>query len=449
MNDDDYIKINNLQTNLITNNNLLNELEKRNLFMSSVYSRVTNNNFEDFDFNSKVFLDALPTIAQNIYSLNPDCFIELRKILIQHANLEHESVYKCFNNSYPFISEKELDLVKEIKDFYWVIDFPNVNVENCILLCNQCNKRMLTKQLLFDFFEALFFDKAPNIISDSKIIWKILENIDFNKSQFLSIPHDKQEELISIFDTTLVLSDKNNCLRFLEILNTHIEKLDKRIQDLCTEDPELLTAYLELCKKNTNVPDYVINFIITNKVEIAYPKFITDILFQKKSFYLYIIGKTFEEQKAFYKENIPINFYHECFVQNDEYFKLCNTKEDLMKNIFLNIKSFDNMNRDRLMSFIGFPQNFKLIKKVLELSDNEQKRNYLMKIKEISTYIDSKKFCEEITERQYSELFRNDRDLYLHVLHILWTHDGDNYHVKDLHISFIQKMARRYNINHK
>ena len=99
--------------------------------------------------------------------------------------------------------------------------------------------------------------------------------------------------------------------------------------------------------------------------------------------------------------------------------------------------------------FWGISAKLKLMKEILELSDNEQKRKYLMEIKKITTYADSKKFCDEITEQQYAELFRNDRDLYLHVLHILWTHDGDNYHVKDLHISFIQKMARRYNINHK
>ncbi|MCR5063662.1 MAG: hypothetical protein K6A89_10310, partial [Treponema sp.] len=109
-------------------------------------------------------------------------------------------------------------------------------------------------------------------------------------------------------------------------------------------------------------------------------------------------------------------------------------------------KAFDNINRDRLMSFIEFPQNFKLIKKLLEVSDNEQKRKYLMKVKEISTYSDSKKFCDEITEKQYAELFRNDKDLYMHVLKLLWTEDGNNI-VTDLHASFKQRMARRYNIN--
>lgn len=447
--DNDYIKINNLQTNLIKDETLLKELEKRNLFMSSIYSRVTNNIFENFDFNSKDFLESLPTIAQNIFSLNLDCFIELRKVLIQNANLEHETVYKLFNNSYPFISESELNLVKESKDFYWVIDFPNVNIDNCILLCSQCNKRNFSGTSLFDFFNAIFLDNAPNSISDINIIWKILETIDFEKNLFNTLPLENQETLITFFDKTIILSDNKNCIRFIKDIKTHIEKYDKFIQNSCSDDSELLEEYIDLCKTITSVPDYVIDFLISNKIETSYPKFITDGFLKKKEYHLYILGKSFEEHNAFHEANIPISYYQECFFQNDEYFELCKNNSKLVENIYLNLKTYEKIKLNRLLCFVGYPQNYKLIKEILELSDNEQKRKYLMEIKEIATYADSKKFCDEITEQQYAELFRNDRDLYLHVLHILWTHDGDNYHVKDLHISFIQKMARRYNINHK
>lgn len=447
--DDDYIKINNLQTNLIKDETLLKELEKRSLFMSSIYSRVTNNIFENFDFNSKDFLEALPTIAQNIYSLNLDCFIELRKVLIQNANLEHETVYKLFNNSYPFISESELNLVKESKDFYWVIDFPNVNIDNCILLCSQCNKRNFSGTSLFDFFDAIFLDNAPNSISDINIIWKILETIDFEKNLFNTLSLENQETLITFFDKTIILSDNKNCIRFIKDIKTHIEKYDKFIQNSCSDDSELLEEYIDLCKTITSVPDYVIDFLISNKIETSYPKFITDGFLKKKEYHLYILGKSFEEHNAFHEANIPISYYQECFFQNDEYFELCKNNSKLVENIYLNLKTYEKIKLNRLLCFVGYPQNYKLIKEILELSDNKQKRKYLMEIKEIATYADSKKFCDEITEQQYAELFRNDRDLYLHVLHILWTHDGDNYHVKDLHISFIQKMARRYNINHK
>lgn len=446
--DDDYIKINNLQTNLIKDETLLKELEKRSLFMSSIYSRVTNNIFENFDFNSKDFLEALPTTAQNIYSLNPDCFIELRKILIQNANLEHEAVYKLFNNSYPFISESELNLVKESKDFYWVIDFPNVNIDNCILLSSQCNKRNLSGKSLFNFFDAIFLDNAPNSISDPNIIWKILENIDFEKNLFNTLPLENQETLINYFDKTIILSDNKNCIRFIKDIKTHIEKYDKFIQNSCSDDSELFEEYINLCKTITSVPDYVIDFLISNKIETSYPKFITDGFLKKKEYHLYILGKSSEEHNAFYETHIPISYYQECFLQNDEYFELCKNNSKLVENIYLNLKTYENIKLNRLLCFGGYPQNFKLMKEILELSDNEQKRKYLMEIKKIATYADSKKFCDEITEQQYAELFRNDRDLYLHVLHILWTHDGDNV-VKDLHYSFIQRMARRHKINFK
>ena len=348
--DDDYIKINNLQTNLIKDETLLKELEKRSLFMSSIYSRVTNNIFENFDFNSKDFLEALPTTAQNIYSLNPDCFIELRKILIQNVNLEHEAVYKLFNNSYPFISESELNLVKESKDFYWVIDFPNVNIDNCILLSSQCNKRNLSGKSLFNFFDAIFLDNAPNSISDPNIIWKILENIDFEKNLFNTLPLENQETLINYFDKTIILSDNKD-------IKTHIEKYDKFIQNSCSDDSELFEEYINLCKTITSVPDYVIDFLISNKIETSYPKFITDGFLKKKEYHLYILGKSFEEHNAFYETHIPISYYQECFLQNDEYFELCKNNSKLVENIYLNLKTYENIKLNRLLCFGGYPQN--------------------------------------------------------------------------------------------
>ena len=447
--DDNYVKINNLQTNLIKDESLLKELEIRNLFMSSIYSRITTNTFENFDFDSEKFLEVLPSVAHNIYSLNPDCFIELRKVLIQNANLEQENVYKLFNASYPFISESELDLVKESKDFYWIVDFPNINIDNCILLSSQCNKRILLGKSLFDFFDALFLYNSSNSISDTNIIWKIIESIDFKKVLFNTLSLENQKKLINFFDEKIILSDKENCIRFIKNIRTHIEQYDLLIQESCFDDTELFDAYIDCCKWITPIPDYVIDFLISNKIETSYPEYITDIFLQKKEYNLYILGKSLEKQNAFFEENISINYYQECFLKHDEYFELCKNNSELIEAIYQNMKTYENIDLNRLLCFSEYPQNYKLMKIILELSDDDQKRAYLMKIQRISTYTDSKKFCDEITERQYSDLFRNDKDLYYHVLHILWTYDGNNHHVKNLHISFIQKMARRYNINHK
>ena len=101
---------------------------------------------------------------------------------------------------------------------------------------------------------------------------------------------------------------------------------------------------------------------------------------------------------------------------------------------------------NRLLSFVEFPQNFALIKSILDLTDNEQKKNYLMRINEIASYKDSNKFLAEITKTTYAELFKYDKELYYHVLNLLWTHDEMNIKINS-HYSFKQIMSRRNKIS--
>ena len=339
-----------------------------------------------------------------------------------------------------------MNLVKKVSDIYWVISFSDVNIENCLLLSKQCNKRKLSGEELFDFFESIFLYDKENSINNSDIIWKIIENINFMDGLFDTISTDKQDEIISYFDKTLTLSDINNCLRLLKALNTHIHKIDSFIQNECNDSTEIINSYIEICKSINKIPDYVIDFLITKRIESKYPRFITDLFFQNKAYYLYIIGKTLEEQKIFYDESIPIDYYQECFINNDLYFALIKNKTDLLEKIFKNLTSYENIELNRLISFTAFPQNFALIKCVLDLADNDQKRNYLMKINEIASYKDSQKFLTEITKTSYAEIFKDDKDLYYHVLHLLWTHDENNKKVNS-HYSFKLTMSRRNKIS--
>lgn len=446
LNDDDFIKINNLQTSVIKDLNLLIELEKRNLFNSSLYSRITNNNLINFNFKSEKFLENLPAVAQNIFSLQPECFIKLRKVLIQNAELAKESIFGLFNSNYPFVTEEDLNLVKNVSDFYWVISFSDVTIDNCLLLSKQCNKRKLSGDELFDFFNAIFlYDEKINI-GNPDIIWKILETINFDNKLFNSISTDKQDKIISYLNNVLSLSDINNCLRLLKTLHTHINKIDLLIQEECNDSDEILTSYIDLCKNINSIPDYVMDFIINKRVETNYPKFITDNFLEKKAYYLYIIGKSLEDQIAFYNEGIQINNYKECFINNDSYFELVKDKNNLLEKIFKSLNSYENIKLNRLLSFVEFPQNFALIKSILDLTDNEQKKNYLMRINEIASYKDSNKFLGEITKTTYAELFKYDKELYYHVLNLLWTHDEMNIKINS-HYSFKQIMSRRNKIS--
>lgn len=197
--DTDFIKLDSLHTNLIRKKELIVELEKHNCFTSALYSRIVINYFNDIDFSSENFMKELDEASPIIYSLQPDDFITLRKLLIQKCELTQEKIYTLFINNYPFVTESELDLILEPKDLYWIIDYSKVD-DNYLILSEYCNKKQLKSTKLFNFFEALLLTDDSNKITNVNTMWSILENINFEEKQFNTIEDEEKHKLLSVLD---------------------------------------------------------------------------------------------------------------------------------------------------------------------------------------------------------------------------------------------------------
>lgn len=122
----------------------------------------------------------------------------------------------------------------------------------------------------------------------------------------------------------MTLSEPINGLRFISVVNCHIEEIDLCIQN----DSSLIEEYISCCKNITSCPDFVLNYLIKQKIYTDYPKIITDMFYKNKEYVLYVIGKSLNDKTIVYEKEIGIEVYQNCFINNDKYFELVKNNSD-------------------------------------------------------------------------------------------------------------------------
>ena len=419
-------KLDGLITKEITDLELIKLLESKELYNSSIYSRLFINNFEDFDFENTWIEANIKNLATIINEKDYDLFILLRITFLQHGGAS--KITFLFDPPFEFITEKEMQTIIEPEDLYWTTPFSQVTTDNCDLYSNYCNTKNLNSEKLFSFFEAIFFrDDKGNMINSAEIIKLILEKIDFTKCKFNTLKKEHQSKVITVFSPILELNTANNALSFMKTVNCHIESLDKLIQDSITsEDNELLVEYLEWCNFSPIVSDYFINFLSSNKIDMPLVPEITKELYKNKIYTPYIVGKSLNDNKVFYDDKISIENYYEAYSQSNKYFELAKDSSIIRKihdaGIYDSLLSIEKLEPFRTLT----RQSCHLIKLFFsKLQTNEERKQYFTKIPDIKSYKDCENLIFYLTQDLQLELFHNDyvfRDV---VKEKLWETDDE------------------------
>ena len=423
LSDNTLSKLDELITNEITDIRLIKILESKGLYNSAILSRLCINNFDDFNYENSWIKGNIENLGIIINEKNHVWLLLLRDTFISKGFAS--KIYTLFNEPFDFVTEKELNILTNPEDIYWVTDFSRVTIENYIIFSNYCNSNKLNSNKLYSFLEALFFsDDEGNRIDSKEIINLVLNTIDFKQCKFNTLNVDQQKNAVDIFTSLIELNNVDNAMNFMKTIDCHIDTLDKLIQtNITTENETLLSEYIDCCNAISSTPEIVIDFIALRKINMALIPEITEKLLKKKKYVQYIIGKSLYDNIASYNNKIPLQYYYEAFCISDSYCDLIEGSE-IIKMIYDN-KLYDNkLNIKRLELFRKYRQPYKLIElNLLALDSTEERKKYIYSISHIDTYEDSLRFIDLIVSEQYIHLFDNDNAFREAVKRKLWEID--------------------------
>lgn len=423
--DDNLIKIDALVTNEIKQQNLLKLLESKNLLTSALYSRITNNNYLEFNFDTELFYDNIYDSAKLIFAKDKNVIIEIRrKCITEKCN--YDKIQDLYYEPYPFVTQKEVEEVNT-KNLYWVTDFERIDKNNCIILSNYCNIKKLSGNDIYDYFKTLFFhDDTENRITNDDVIWTIFENIDFTVIKFQSLSDDNIAELVKILSPIIELNNFDNSIKFLKAVKCHIDSLDQVIQNEC-QDSDVLTQYID-CINIINKPSKkVIDFIGTHNIDTALNVEITNGLYQEQQFIAYIIGKSLKDKTAFYDDNISLKYYYVAFKQSKNYSQLLQEGNQIIDLFYKNELYDSDLSIQQINLYRHYRQPIKLVKLIMsKLSTDIDKKNYLKNISHFNTYKDAQEFIPFITSDENIKLFVNDNEFTQIIKEKLWERPNDN-----------------------
>ena len=431
--DDSLKKIDDLNTKEITEIKLIELLESKNYFNSSICSRLRLNDFETFKFDNKWISENIIELATLINQDEPELFLKLRLILISNGKVGQ--IPDLFEAPFDFVSEKELDILSP-EDVYFAIDFSRIDDDKIVMIAHYCNNKKYTCENLYKFFKAVLFgDDKGNRVTEKNTIEKLFSLIDFDICKFDSLNNDQQEEILNNISSILELDDVENAISFIKTIKYHILSVTVKIHDMLNNDDSLIDKYIEICNEIGKPSEEVINFISEHEIKCALSKEITDKLLKKKNFENYIIGKSLNDNAYFFNESIPLIHYYNVYCKSDSYYEL--VKDTDLINKFYNKHIYERsifdieqneveLDKKRIQPFMKFSQTIRLFELILsKLDTNEERKIFIRNIPEFHSYKESELAIEVVLKEPYIQMFNDDENFTNVFKEKLWEYDDN------------------------
>lgn len=433
LSDDTLKKIDDLTTNEISDITLIELLESKNYFKSSIFSRLKLDNFKTFNFDNEWLVENIVELASLINQDEPELFQKLRIILIGKHKVS--KVYDLFNEPFDFVSKNELDILTP-EDIYYAIDFSRIDDEKIEMIANHCNNKEYTSENLYKFFKALLFgDDKGNRIAEKNNIETLFSLIDFNICKFDSLANNQQEEILKNISPIIELDNCENAINFIKKIKCYATSLTLQIHADLEEDASLFDEYIDVCNNISKTTDEVITFISEHEINCALSKEITDKLFKIKNYENYILGKSLNDNAYFFNESIPLIHYYNVYCKNDSYYELVKDTDLINKFYDNNIyeKSiFDieqneiELDKKRIQPFMKFSQTIKLFELILsKLDENEERKIFIQNIPEFHSYKESELAIDVVLKEPYIQIFNGDEDFVNVFKEKLWENDDN------------------------
>lgn len=433
LSDDTLKKIDDLTTNEISDITLIELLESKNFFKSSIFSRLKSDNFKTFNFDNEWLAENIVELASLINQDEPELFQKLRIVLIGKHKVS--KVYDLFNEPFDFVSKNELDILTP-EDIYYAIDFSRIDDEKIEMIANYCNLKEYTSENLYKFFKALLFrDDKGNRIAGKNNIETLFTLIDFDICKFDSLTENQQEEILKTISPIIELDKCENAINFIKKIKCYLTSLILQIHADLEGDASLFDEYIDVCNNISKTTDEVITFISEHEINCALSKEITDKLLKKKSFENYILGKSLNDNSYFFDNSIPLIHYYNVYCKSDLYYEL--VKDTDLINKFYDKKIYEKsifdidqgeyeLDKKRIQPFMMFSQTIKLFELILsKLDTSEERKIFIRNISEFHSYKESELAIDIVLKEPYIQMFNGDEDFVNVFKEKLWENDDN------------------------
>ena len=403
----------------IKNGNIEAYLYENKMIISLLLSYSIQDRLHDFNFSSNWICNKLLEVASDLYALSNEDFIKIRTVAQKYIEHNSENFYKLYYTNYPLITKQELyDF--SASDLYLFINHSLVTSDNCNLLSEFCNDKKLHSHELYDFFCSLFMKEEK--ITSADIMKKIFEGINFANIKFNSLSDEQQKEIVLLFNDTYTLSTVSGAFKFMRITKCLLEVFERQFKDKIKNDTGIYNEYIDLLNELECATEATLDIIKDGPIKVALHPNITDILFKKKYYIRYIIGKTLYDKKLTFNATIPLEKYYKVFVTSQECSEYFNQNIEVI-DAFYNDRKYteDDFPAEKLYIFYKKRQPFELIKVILtKWNGNEEKqKEYLLQITDIDTEYAAYQFIDLITQSQFVNLL-TDSSLFYYLWHKMW-----------------------------
>ena len=401
-------KIDDLITDGINDVKLVELLEKNNLYLSSINSRIKLNNFSSFDFDSEYLKKNIYEISKQLYEENSESITVIRYQFITNKRIQN--ILSLFEEPFPFVTKDELFML-EPSAIYYVTDYSRIELDSVDMYAEFCNSKTLHATDLFNYFKSLFFNDEDNCIEDEDFINALFSKIDFTVCKFTSMPKEQQNEIIEAISPVIVKEDADNALSLLRKIKCHIETLDTVIQENCDSNEKLLDDYIDFSNNAFNTTGYYIDFLNDRIINKGLSKETTNQLYKKKYYLPYIIGKTITENTFSFDDNIPLSIYYKAYCFSKSFFEL--TKNTIIiDKIHKNRLYNKDLTLEKLEPFMKIEkQPYVLVTLIfVKLQSDAERKKYFINIPDLASYKECEKIITLFTSQPYIELVRNDNN---------------------------------------
>lgn len=411
----------------VRDHKVIEYLQNNNLYKTVLSSEAKSKRLDIINFESKDIQKKLFPIIDNISNKDNNLFIQIRKEILRQLQYKI-SMYnydKLYFRPYPVITKEELDILK-INNLFEVIDFSRLNNDIQEFLIKFSKNKIHNETDFYRFLKTLLFNNK-NELSDPDTIKQIMNNINFTKINIRKINNERLETIINILSPVYNLDEYSGCLQFMQLVHHLIPTLEENvIKDSFSSNyySPSIDEYLEFINSINEATELTVNLLINNNINnTKLCPAITDILYNKKSYYLYVIGKTLYDKKIPSNNKISHDIYYEVFKQSDNCLPFFAKRIDLLylfeKEEFI---YRDNISDDRLKYFYLIKQNKRLVQYILTRIDysNDEIHNYFVSLRSFASEGDAISFIK-ISE-SYIDLFR-DKTVFNHIKGKLWNQE--------------------------
>lgn len=375
-----------------------------------------------YDFTSADYCESILESCQRLKKDRLDCMVLFRHEVLRQYLAINDAEFLCnklddlFYGEFPCISNEEMDSILDAITILKLLNRSKVTAENYLAVVEHLNS-VADGTDVKDFFRYLLSTEFKDKYQDKAVVNKIIDELDYKKLCFEDLGEDDISEIIKYIKQYRDFNNFEVANSFMLLVNCLIPELEKVVAGRSVS--RYVDAILQIGKPS----DFTLSWIEETNVTFALPEEILDYLLQSNNMQKYLIGKVLlEKQFIFPYENVSDDIVLREYYPESPIWEHIKDNDFLIEFILKNekYKDFDSSNYpENLLPLYKGKQTAVFAKHVLEHTNGDSQRNYLLNMGEICDEDNSVAISRLLIEDRFIDLLRDD-ELFERVYERLW-----------------------------